>query len=87
LPIENVVLNPTPKRQLNLLNKVKADSNEVQTLENQILKIQIEAEVTALVQDVQIKIMIDDLIIHSQFINKQIKNPLHHQVKDFFFKK
>jgi hypothetical protein len=47
LPIENVVLNPIPKRQLNLLNKVKADSNEVQTLENQILKIQIEAEVTA----------------------------------------
>jgi hypothetical protein len=67
LPIENIVgFEPDPKRQLNLLNKVT--DSKVQTLENQILKIQIEAEVTALVQDVQIKIMIDDLIIHSQFI-------------------
>jgi hypothetical protein len=66
LPIENVGFEPDPKASTQPI-RVKADSNEVQTLENQILKIQIEAEVTALVQDVQIKIMIDDLI-HSQFI-------------------
>jgi hypothetical protein len=66
LPIENIV-EPDPKASTQPIKQGQGQTATKFKLENQILKIQIEAEVTALVQDVQIKIMIDDLI-HSQFI-------------------
>jgi hypothetical protein len=76
-------LNQTRKRQLNLLNKGKVDHREVQTQESQVLIILVEAEIIALVLDVQIRIMTDAKVIDSQhYINKRCKNPLL-QVKDF----
>ncbi len=76
-------MNQTQKRQLNLLSKVKVGHREVQTHGSQVLIILVEAEIIALVLDVQIRIMTDAKVIDSQnYMNKRFKNPLL-QVKDF----